>query len=163
MNEPENRWRVYRATFDTNIFVRSVIQKENLANHLIALWRERRFILVLSQPIVDEVQRTLYRSSLRRKYQYTLTEVADLINLLYQANVIEIIDSLELCRDTTDNMFIDCAVSGRVQFLVSYDNDLIGDPKLKQDLFEFGVTIISPPDFLEKIRAAETDGSDAAQ
>ena len=49
-------------------------------------------------------------------------------------------------------MFLDCAASGRVQFLVSYDNDLVDDSELKQDLFEFGVEIVEPPDFLDKIQ-----------
>ena len=155
MNEPENRWRVYRATFDTNIFVRSVIQTDNLPNHLISLWREGRFILVLSQSIIDEVERVLSRRRLRLKYRYTLIEVANLIRLLQRANIVEVNTYLELCRDTTDNMFVDCAVSGRVQFLVSYDNDLIDDSELKQALFEFGVEIVDPPNFLQKIQASE--------
>ena len=51
--------------------------------------------------------------------------------------------------------FVDCAVSGRVQFLVSYDNDLIDDSELKQALFEFGVEIVDAPNFLQKIQASE--------
>ena len=77
MNEPENRWRVYRSTFDTNIFVRSLIQKENLANHLISLWLDGQFILVLSQAIVDEVRGVcVLRPALMRELQYTRTEAS---------------------------------------------------------------------------------------
>ena len=152
MNEPENRWRVYRATFDTNIFVRSVIGKENLANRLLSLWRERRFVLVLSQPIIDEIEKVLSRRTLRLKYQYSLVEVSSLISLLQQASVVEVISSFELCRDSKDDMFVDCAISGRVQFLVSYDNDLVDDAELIKVLFEFGVEIVEPPNFLQKIR-----------
>lgn len=152
MNEHENRWRVYRATFDTNIFVRSFIRQENLANRLLSLWEAGRFVLVLSHTIIDEVQKVLSRSKMRRKYQYTLDQVTDLIDLLYQASIVQVNTSFELCRDTTDNKFVDCAISGRVQFLVSYDNDLVDDSELKQDLFEFGVEIVEPPDFLDKIQ-----------
>ena len=152
MNEPENRWRVYRATFDTNIFVRSLIQKENLANHLISLWLDGRFVLVLSQAIVDEVRGVLLRPALMRELQYTRTEAMRLINLLSQARIVEVTSSAELCRDPKDDIFVDCAVSGRVQFLVSYDNDLIDDSELKQALFEFGVEIIDPLNFLEEIQ-----------
>ena len=156
MNEPENRWKVYRATFDTNIFVRTVIQKDNLPNHLLSLWREGRFILVLSQSIIDEIEKVLSRRTLRLKYQYTLAEVRDLINLLHQASIVEVNTSFELCRDPKDDMFIDCAVSGRVQFLVSYDKDFVDDAKLKQTLLEFGVEIIEPPNFSEKIREGKS-------
>ena len=152
MNEPENRWRIYWATFDTNIFVRTIIRKDNLSNHLLSLWREKRFILVLSQPIIDEVEKVLLRRKLRLKYQYSLTQVSNLLELLGLANIIEVNTHLELCRDTTDNMLVDCAVSGRVQFLVSYDKDLVDDAELKQALFEFGVEVIEPPNFLEKIQ-----------
>ncbi len=152
MNEPENRWRIYWATFDTNIFVRTVIRKDNLPNHLLSLWREKRFVLVLSQPIIDEVEKVLLRRKLRRKYQYTLTEVSNLLELLRLANIVEINTYLELCRDTTDNMLVDCAVSGRVQFLVSYDKDLVDDAELKRALFEFGIEVIEPPNFLKEIQ-----------
>ena len=152
MNEPENRWSVYWATFDTNIFVRTVIRKDNLPNHLLSLWREKRFVLVLSQPIIDEVERVLLRRKLRLKYQYTLTDVSNLLELLRLANIVEVNTHLELCRDTTDNMLVDCAVSGRVQFLVSYDKDLVDDAELKRALFEFGVEVIEPPNFLKEIQ-----------
>ncbi len=153
MNELENRWRVYRATFDTNIFIRSVIGKGNLANQLVSLWRERRFLLVLSQPIIDEVQEVLSRRRLRLKYEYTLTEVTNLISLLKRASIIRVHSSFELCRDPKDDKLVDCAISGRVQFLVSYDNDLIDDAELKKNLFEFGVEVTDPPNFLERIRS----------
>ena len=154
MNEHENRWRVYRATFDTNVFVRTVIQKDNLPNRLLSLWRNNAFVLVLSQNIIDEVEKVLSRRALRRKYQYTPTAVTDLLELLQLANIVEVNDSLELCRDATDNMLIDCAVSGRVQFLVSYDNDLIDDSELERALFEFGVAVVEPQDFLVRIQDA---------
>ncbi|MDE0324751.1 MAG: putative toxin-antitoxin system toxin component, PIN family [Candidatus Poribacteria bacterium] len=152
MNEHEQRWRVYRATFNTNIFVRSLIQKDNLANHLISLWLDGQFILVLSQAIVDEVRGVLLRPDLMRELQYTRTAATRLINLLPQANIVEVTSSAELCRDPKDDKFIDCAISGRVQFLVSYDKDLIDDAKLKRALFEFGVEVVEPPNFLEKIQ-----------
>lgn len=40
MDESESRWRVYRATFDTNIFLRALIQRRNLADNLLSLWLE---------------------------------------------------------------------------------------------------------------------------
>ena len=159
MNEPENRWRVYRATFDTNIFVRALIQKENLANHLISLWLEGRFILVLSQAIVAEIRGVLLRPALMRELQYTRTEAMRLINLLPQASIVEITTLSELCRDPKDDIFIDCAISGRVQFLVSTDNDLVDDPELSKALYEFGVEVIEPPNFLEKIQETEISNS----
>ena len=39
--------------------------------------------------------------------------------------------------------------------LVSYDKDLLDDPKLRRDIFEYGVEIVDPLTFLEKLRDAE--------
>ena len=151
MSEPENWQRVYRATLDTNIFVRVLLQEGNLANHLLSLWREGRFVLVLSQAIVAEVQEVLSRPSLKQKFRSQAA--TQLINLLTQrAKIIEVPFSYKLCRDVEDNRFVDCAIFGRVQFLVSYDNDLIADPKLIQALFEHGVEPVDPLAFLERIQ-----------
>ena len=151
MREPENGQRVYRATLDTNIFVRVLLQEGNLANRLLSLWREGRFVLVLSQAIVAEVQKVLSRSSLRQ--QFRSQTASALINLLMQkAAFVEVPFSYKLCRDVKDNRFVDCAIFGRVQFLVSYDNDLIADPELRQALFEHGVETVHPLAFLERIQ-----------
>ena len=151
MSEPENWQRVYRATLDTNIFVRVLLQEGNLANRLLALWREGRFVLVLSQAIVAEVQEVLSRPSLKQKFRSQAA--TQLINLLTQrAKIIEVPFSYKLCRDVEDNRFVDCAIFGRVQFLLSYDNDLIADPKLIQALFEHGVEPVDPLAFLERIQ-----------
>ncbi len=156
MGNHEVWWRVYRATFDTNVLFRTLIQRENLANRLLSLWREGRFVLVLSQTIVEEVQAVASRPRLMRKYRYTLQEVDALIDLLTRRAIIaDVPFSFALCqRDMTDNKFIDCAILGRVQYLVSSDNDLLAF-ELKRALFEFGVDVVEPPVFLEKIRDAE--------
>lgn len=153
MNVTEQWWRVYRITIDTNVFLRSLIRRKNDANHLLSLWRDLRFVLVLSQAILDEIRAVLSRPELIQKYSYSLHSVSHLINLLGQRSVIvEIPFSYKLCRDVEDDPVADCAVWGRVQFLVSYDSDFLNDSTLRQALFEFGVEIVHPGTILETIR-----------
>jgi len=155
-NRDEVWWRIYRATFDTNIFFRALTRKENLANHLISLWLDRRFVLVLSQAIVEEVQVVMSRREVIRKYPYVRREVTDLIDFLTRrAILVKVPLSLALCRDADDDKFVDCAALERVHYLVSYDKDLLEDPELRRALFEFGVEIVDPPAFLVKIQEAE--------
>lgn len=156
MSEPEIRLRVYRATLDTNIFLRALIRTGNLSDQILELWRAGRFVLVLSRATLDEIRDVLLRPSLVRKHRYSPEIVTQLIDLLTQrAIIVDVPFSLELCRDRYDDPFIDCAVLGRVHFLVSYDSDLLDDPRLRGALFEFGIEILSPPTFIEKIRDAE--------
>ena len=155
MSEPERRWRVYRVTIDTTVFVSSVIQRRSFANHLLSLWYDGRFVLVLSQVIVDEIQNTLLRLRLRRRYSYTLRTVTRLIDLLgQQATIVEPPFSYGLCRrrDVDDDPVADCAIWGRAQFLVSDDNDFLEDPTIRQALFEFGVEVIDPHAFVGRIQ-----------
>ncbi|RKU14478.1 putative toxin-antitoxin system toxin component, PIN family [Candidatus Poribacteria bacterium] len=156
MNEPEQRQQIYRATLDTNVFVRAIIQTDNLANELIRLWRNKYFVLVLPKMVVEELQDVVSRRSFIRKYQYPLTRATHLIDEINQrATIVEIQSSFEFCRDVSDNPLVDCAIQEKVHFLVSYDKDLLDDPELNRNLFEYGVEIIDPLVFLEKLRDAE--------
>ena len=160
MNEPEQRMRIYRAILDTNIFVRSVIQTDNLANELIKLWRNKYFILVLPKVVVEELQNVLSRSSFIRRFQYSLTRTTNLIDEINQeATIVEITSSFEFCRDANDNPLVDCAIQEKVQFLVSYDKDLLDDSELRQKLFEYGVEIVDPLTFVAKLRDAVINGT----
>lgn len=156
MNEPAHRLQIYRATLDTNIFVRAIIQTDSLVNELIKLWRNRNFTLVLPKMVVEELRDVLSRRSIIRRYQYPLTKATSLIDEINQkAIIVEIKSSFEFCRDVNDDPIVDCAIQEKVQFLVSYDKDLLDDPKLRRDLFEYGVEIVDPLGFLEKLRDAE--------
>lgn len=152
MSEPEHRWRVYRATFDTNVFLRSLFREQNRANYLLSLLLDNRLVLVLSQPIIDEVQKVASRPHLIRKYQYTPQAIANLVDLLTHRSVfVEVPFSYQLCRDVSDDYVVDCAIWGRVQFLVSYDKDLLDDPELRRALFEYGVAVATPEVFAERL------------
>ncbi len=151
MSEPEDWQRIYRVTVDTNIFLRS-FRKGSPADYLVSLWREQQFVLVLSENILDEVGEVLLRPYLMERYSYTRQEAIDLTNELTQrAIIVKVPDSYKLCRDAKDDRFVDCAIWGRSQFLVSYDNDILDD-SLKQALLEFGVKIIHPHAFVRRIQ-----------
>ena len=153
MSEPEDWQRIYRVTVDTNIFLRS-FRTGSPADYLVSLWYDGRFVLVLSQAIVDEVQNTLLQLRLCRRYSYTPQAVTRLVDLLGQrATIVEAPFSYELCRrDAEDDPVVDCAIWGRSQFLVSHDNDFLENPTLRQALFEFGVEVIDPHAFVGRIQ-----------
>lgn len=156
MSENEHWMRVYYATLDTNIFIRSIIRMENLANKLISLWYNEKYNLVLPQAAVNEIQNVLTRRDLIRKYQYPHRRVINLIHRLNQdAQIVDIPSSFGFCRDPKDNPLVDCAIQEKVQFLVSYDKDIVDDPELKRRLFEYGVEIVEPSVFLDILKEAK--------
>ena len=113
---------------------------------------------MLSRAIVDEVRDVLLRPYLVEKYRYSPEAAERLINLLIQrALLVEIPFSFGLCRDVNDDPFVDCAVLGRVQFLVSYDNDFLDD-SLRQALFERGIEVVEPLSLLNRIEEEADNG-----
>jgi len=150
----QERIRVYRVTLDTNIFVRSVISPNGINAQLLDLWKIGRFVLVLSKDIVEEIFEVLLRPELINRYPYSQKDVENLANLINQrAIIITPQISFDYCRDPDDNKFITCAIVGRVQCLVSGDNDLIDDKQLQRTLREYGIRILSAFEFVRKIES----------
>ena len=47
---------------------------------------------------------------------------------------------------------MDCAIFGRVHFLVSGDNDFLEDANLKRILWEYGVKIVDISEFYQNLQ-----------
>ena len=54
--------------------------------------------------------------------------------------------NIHVCRDPSDDKFLECAVEGRANYIVSADKDL-----LDLKIFE-GIEIIEAPVFWQKLR-----------
>jgi putative PIN family toxin of toxin-antitoxin system len=146
------RIKVVRAVLDTNIFLRSLIRRGNVSHKIIELWKTGHFLVAASESIQNEVEDVLKRPWLMAKYGYSHQEVDQLIDLISQKAIfVEPVFSLQLCRDVNDDKFVDCAVLGRVKFLVSQDNDLLADENLKKQLLEYGVEVLTALDFYQRL------------
>lgn len=146
------RIKVIRAVLGTNIFLRSLIRQGNISNKIITHWKADDFLLVASNDIVNEVEDVLRRPWLMEKYGYDVEQVDRIIDLVSQKAIfVEPTFSLELGRDPNDYKFVDCSILGRVQNLVSEDNDLLADENLKKRLFEYGVEVLNALGFYQKV------------
>ncbi|MDZ7288592.1 MAG: putative toxin-antitoxin system toxin component, PIN family [candidate division KSB1 bacterium] len=147
------RIRVVRAVLDTNIFLRSLIREGNISDKIIGHWKDDDFLLMTSKDILKEAEKVLKRPWLVEKYGYELEQVDRLVELISQKAIfVEPAFSLELCRDPNDDKFVDCSILGRVQFLVSEDNDILDDENLKKHLLEYGIEIQNALGFYQKLR-----------
>ena len=116
-----------RAVLDTNQYVSMAIKAGGTADKLLTAWRDARFVLLLSPPILEEIFRVLRSPRLRRLVRLTATEIDALMeNLLLDAEItpgrlaVRVVE-----RDPSDNMFLACAVEGRADYIVSGDEDLL--------------------------------------
>ena len=110
-----------RVVLDTNIFVSMV-----MGGHVGKIndeWRAGKFILVVSEEIVSEYLDVLQRPKLRLKSR----TIATIINRVYRRA--EFVTPQEkifvVLTDTSDNKFIETAISGKTDFIVSGDKHLL--------------------------------------
>jgi predicted nucleic acid-binding protein len=55
---------------------------------------------------------------------------------------------ISLCRDETDNFLLETAILGKAKYLVSGDNDLVDDKKLKAEMLKRGVVLVGVAEFV---------------
>ncbi|MBM3241401.1 putative toxin-antitoxin system toxin component, PIN family [Candidatus Poribacteria bacterium] len=150
----QKRVRIYRVTLDTNIFVRSLITPEGINAQVVDFWKQDKYVLVLSQEIIEEIIEVLLRPELINRYPYTEADVVSLVDIINRRAVIITPQiSFDYCRDLEDNKFVTCAIVERVQYLVSGDNDLINDESLKKTLRGYGIRILDAVSFIREIEA----------
>lgn len=136
-----------RALIDTNLLVRMVTGTLT-ASPLYRLWRVGRFELLISPYLLDELAEVLDRPRLRR-YLRPGAAHTFLALLRAEATVITSTVHITLCRDPKDDVLLEAAATGQADYLVSADQDLTDDPRLKTMMkAEYGVNVVTVSEFL---------------
>ena len=114
-----------RAVVDTNLFVSGLINPSGTPARLLDALREDRFILVSSQPLIEEVLEVLARPQFAR-YAFDPLHI-NLVRLrVALAEQVTPASKLPVeSRDRKDNMLLACALGGAVDYLVTGDQDLL--------------------------------------
>ncbi len=114
-----------RAVFDTNVFLRALINPHSRCGRLLDEFADD-YDLVLSPAIVREVLGVLHRPRLRAKFpQIANLDVACIIALFEQARLVDPQDVPSVCRDPDDDKFLACARSAGAKYLVTGDKELL--------------------------------------
>jgi len=136
-----------RVIVDTNLFVRGLL-KGPVTLPLIEAWKTGAFQLVTSEQMLTELFEVLARPKFAR--YFTQDDARELGDLIYErAEVVEPAIHVTLCRDPKDDIFLDTAIAGQVNYLVTGDDDLKGDEVLVARMRrEHNVEIVGVPEFL---------------
>jgi len=133
-----------RVVLDANVLVSALISAKGIPARLLVYWQEDKFDLVLSAATLQELERVLYYPRLREQYPLPEEEIQQFLHLL-RTLAIEVTPSEEIAaveRDPTDNRYIECALDGVAQYIVSGDGHLL-------DLREYrGIRILTPIEFV---------------
>lgn len=139
-----------RVVLDTNIYISNLISEKGNPARIVHWWLEGEFDVLVSQPIIDEVLRVTGYERIQKKYtkvRENRLEYAALIS--EQALWIEADEKLDIiASDESDNRYVECAVAGGAQYIITGDEHLL-------ELGEYeGILVVTPAAFVALV---ETD------
>jgi len=132
-----------RAVIDTNILVRAMLKPTGSVGPVVDFLREGRYVFLYSEATLNELIDVLSRPRMVRKYGLTAVEVDALCALvILRGERVQPDRTITACRDPKDNKFLEVAIAGGADVIVTGDEDLeVLDP------FE-GLPLITPAKFL---------------
>ena len=135
-----------RAVIDTNILISGLIRKQGLPGQVLRHLRNGDFWIIYSVPIMVEVVEVLSRPQFRNKYQVVADDIMALINLVrLRGEIVSPERKIDACRDPKDNRFLEAAIEGNANIIVSGDKDLL-------DMMDFEtIPIVTTAEFLARL------------
>ncbi len=135
-----------RVVVDTNVIVRAVIKPTGAVGSVLLHLRQGDYTLLYDQSLLEELVDVLNRPRIRDKYRLTQRDIQTVVGLiLLRGEAVTVRERIAACRDPKDDKFLEVAVAGEADVIVSGDQDLLV-------LHPFaGIPIIPPTAFLQML------------
>lgn len=128
---------------DTNVWISGIFFRRGVPASILRAWRDCRFEIVATSETLAELERKLREKA--TKFGADLDLVEKWIQYVKTfARIVPAAATADgVCRDPDDDKFLDAALSGGAEYIVSGDHDL-------QVLGEYqNVQVLSPREFAE--------------
>ncbi|RLD04132.1 MAG: putative toxin-antitoxin system toxin component, PIN family [Chloroflexota bacterium] len=135
-----------RIVIDTSVLVSGLIRPQGAPGDVLRSLRDGKFAALYSNETIMEIVDVLGRNKFRQKYHIEPDDISALINLIRlrgEAIVPEV--TIIDCRDPKDNKFLEVALTGGADYLVSGDSDLLSMNPYQS------IPILNPAEFLAVI------------
>jgi putative PIN family toxin of toxin-antitoxin system len=135
-----------RAVIDTGVLVSALIRRQGTTGDVLRALRDGRFTAIYTTDILVEIIDVLGRPTFRNKYHIEPDDITAIINLLrLRGEVVTPQRKVTACRDPKDDKFLEAAMTGEADCIVSGDLDLL-------DLTPFeNISILRPAEFLARL------------
>jgi putative PIN family toxin of toxin-antitoxin system len=133
-----------KVVLDANIYVSSMVNTQGNPKRIISAWQQGAFDVLISSAILDEIERVLRYPRLVKRHKQDETAIQRFLKLLEnEAIIVEPTDVLGVVKDDeSDNRYLECAVKGKAQYVISGDKHLL-------DIGEYrGIDILPPAAFV---------------
>jgi putative PIN family toxin of toxin-antitoxin system len=138
-----------RIVVDTNLWVRALLGGQ-VTLPILTAWQARKFTVVVSQPLIDELKDVWQRPRLRDRINPEDAERL-LEQLRLRGEWVEPTTVPPRCRDPRDHPVLATAIDGRADAIVSGDADLRADDELRTAMRHYGVALWGVDRLLERI------------
>lgn len=129
-----------KVVLDTNIFISGIFWEGNFCAKIIDLWREGKIVLVSSIELIKELVKTL------RDFKIQMDEnmIKSWKELIIKNSImVELTEKISVIKeDSGDNKFLEAAIAGEVEYIVSQDRHLLNLKEFRE------IKIVKPEEFL---------------
>ncbi|TVQ59714.1 MAG: putative toxin-antitoxin system toxin component, PIN family [Spirulina sp. DLM2.Bin59] len=112
-----------RFVIDTNVLVSGLLFNSSVPFRAIAL-AEKQGIILYSEATLKELEQVLNRSKFD-KYLAQDERQVFLLKFIASSQLVSITEKIAVCRDQKDNKFLELAVSGNANLMITGDLDLL--------------------------------------
>jgi|SRR5271155_2639549 len=133
-----------RCVVDTNVIVSASVFSSSVPSQAV-----RKVLiecaLLFSEGTMDELKNVLFRS----KFDHYVSREERAIFLAQLSAAVEFVSIIQLvgeCRDPKDDKFLDVALNGRADVIITGDADLLGMNPWR------GIAILSPADYITRTK-----------
>ncbi|WP_283757111.1 putative toxin-antitoxin system toxin component, PIN family [Roseofilum casamattae] len=112
-----------RFVIDTNVVISALLFKSSIPFQAIEL-AEKQGPILYSEVTLKELERVLDRPKFN-KYVSVEERNVFLLKFLSSCELVNITEEIDVCRDEKDNKFLELAVSGNANILITGDADLL--------------------------------------
>lgn len=135
-----------RAIVDTGVLVSALIRRQGTTGDVLRALRDGRFTIIYTTDILVEVIDVLGRAPFRTKYHIEPDDITALVNLIrLRGELVTPQRKITVCRDPKDDKFLEAALAGSADCVVSGDADLLGPTPFE------GIPILRPAEFLARL------------
>src|SRR3989344_5896274 len=133
-----------KVVLDTNVFISGIFWEGNFCAKIIDLWREEKVTLVSSIELIEELVKTLKSfkiqmdESIIKSWRESIIKNSIMIEPTEKISVIK--------EDSGDNKFLETAVAGKVEYIISQDKHLLNLKEFRE------IKIVKPEEFLRVLR-----------
>ena len=131
-----------RIVFDTNVLI-SALLFENSIPAQAFLWAIKNGEVLISTALITEIHEVIYRPKFD-KYITDSQREDFMLSLVERSVLVDITETIDVCRDPKDNMILELGVSGKASVIVTGDSDLLVLNPFRE------IAILDSQTFLEK-------------